>query len=148
MQVFIQNEAGSFIKNYHNEKTLQWLRCARVSRPYPFPYGFVLHTSAADGCNVDCFVLTPTPLRVGQIVDCEPIGLMEQMEDGVEDHNVLAALPDEPHIVDRCTQELLIEFVHQVFEHVEGKQISVGRFVGKEAALDYVAQHEDLARKD
>jgi len=58
MRVFIENEAGSFVKHYHNEKTLEPGGESRVSRAYPFPYGFVLNTSAADGDNVDCFVLT------------------------------------------------------------------------------------------
>jgi len=58
MKVFIQNEAGSSVKRCHNEKTLEFLRTAPVSRPYPFPYGFVLHTTAPDGWNVDCLILT------------------------------------------------------------------------------------------
>ncbi len=101
MKVFIQNEAGSFVKNYHDEKTLEYKRAARVSRAYPFPYGFILNTTADDGLNVDCFVLTRTALRTGQIVECDPVGLMEQMEDGKEDHNVLAVIRGEDKPLDR-----------------------------------------------
>ena len=49
VQVFIQNEAGSNQKHHHNEKTLEWKRVAKVSRAYPFPYGFIVGTSADDG---------------------------------------------------------------------------------------------------
>src|SRR5687768_7941066 len=82
LRIFIQNEAGSNQKHYHDEKTLEWKRAVEVAVRYPFPYGFVVGTSSPDGCNVDCFVITATPLKTGQIVPCEALGLMEQMEDG------------------------------------------------------------------
>lgn len=88
--------AGSNQKHYHDEKTLEWKSVATVSIAYPFPYGFIVGTSADDGCNVDCFVLTDRPLRTGQVVDCQVGGLMEQLEDGHEDHNLLAVLPASP----------------------------------------------------
>ena len=59
----------------------KWKRVATVSHRYPFPYGFIIGTMAADECNVDCFVITKRELKTGGIVECEPIGLMEQIED-------------------------------------------------------------------
>jgi inorganic pyrophosphatase len=143
MRVFIQNESGSLIKNYHDEKTLQFQRSAKVSRAYPFPYGFILNTSTEDGLNVDCFVLTSAALKTGQIVACEPLGLMEQFEDGKEDHNVLAALENETIALDEAKKLALIEFVNHVFDHIPGKNIRVGGFHGKEAALQHISNHSD-----
>ena len=143
MKVFVQNEAGSFVKNYHDEKTLEIKRTERVSRAYPFPYGFLINTTADDGLNVDCFVLTKTPLHTGQIVDCDPVGLMEQVEDGKEDHNVLAMIRGEELELDRKTKQILIEFVGHVFDHVAGKTVRVGEFRSKEFAIGYVTRHED-----
>ena len=74
MKVFIENEAGSFIKHIYNERTLTLKGTVGVSRAYPFPYGFVPHTSAEDGDSLDCFVLTQA-LRSGQMVECEVLGL-------------------------------------------------------------------------
>ncbi len=95
IRVFVQNEAGSKRKNYHDEKTLAFRHSRIVSHAYPFPYGFVIGTTAPDGGGVDCFVITDRELLTGQIIECEPIGLMEQVEDAVEDHNVLARLVGE-----------------------------------------------------
>lgn len=78
IRVFVQNEAGSRQKNRHNEKTLVWLYSDVVSHPYPFPYGFIVGTSAADSDSVDCFVVTRRELLPNQIVECEPIGLMRR----------------------------------------------------------------------
>jgi inorganic pyrophosphatase len=141
LRVFIQNEAGSWTKNRHDERQLQWLRSETVSRPYPYPYGFVLDTCAADGCNVDCFVITQRLLRTGQIVECEPVALMEQIEDGEEDHSVLAVLPDEAPPLRLAIEKRLAEFVMHVFDHLDGKRIQVGRFLGKEAALAHLVRH-------
>jgi inorganic pyrophosphatase len=90
IKVFVQNEAGSSLKNHHDEKTLTFRFAEHVSRAYPFPYGFVIGTTAQDGCNVDGYLITRLDIRTGTIIECEPVALMEQFEDGIEDHNVLA----------------------------------------------------------
>ena len=143
MKVFIQNEAGSFVKNFHDEKTLTFRGTARVSRAYPLPYAFILNTTGDDGLNLDCFVLTKTSLHTGQIVECDPVGLMEQIEDGKEDHNVLAVLRDEEERLDGKTKQELVDFVSHVFDHVAGKTVLAGNFHGRESAIDYIRQHDD-----
>jgi len=146
IQVFIQNEAGSRTKHLHNEKTLEPIGAKQVSRPYPFPYGFVLDTTAEDGLNVDCFVLTRKPLKSGQIVECDAIALMEQTEDGKADHNVLATLPGEDVHLDNRIKDSLVEFVGHVFDSVPGKKIKAGEFLSSAAALEYIRRHGDRER--
>jgi inorganic pyrophosphatase len=90
MQVFIENEAGSRRKNIYDERTLRYLRTVDVSASYPYPYGFVIGTVSGDDDAVDCFVLTAEPLVAGTTLECDPIGLLEQLEDGEIDHKVLA----------------------------------------------------------
>ncbi len=80
IRVFIENVAGSRLKHHHDEETLTLLAVEPVSGPYPFPYGFVPGTRAPDGDAVDCFVITERPLPTGELVDCEPIALMEQRD--------------------------------------------------------------------
>ena len=61
IEVFVQNEAGSNLKSYHNEKTLEFQFARTVSHAYPYPYGFIIGTDASDGCNVDHNVLAKLP---------------------------------------------------------------------------------------
>jgi inorganic pyrophosphatase len=143
VRVFIQNEAGSFIKHSHDEKTLQLKSEAQVSRAYPFPYGFILETTAADGDNVDCFILTKIELRTGQIIECEPIALMEQFEDGQIDHNVLAVLPGEDPKLTSEVKQTLCEFVSHVFDHIPGKKIQTGEFRDGDATDRHIKQYQD-----
>lgn len=140
MKVFLENEAGFNQKNLYNEKTLEYKKTVTVSRKYPFPYGFILGTTSGDGDNLDCFVLTGQKLKTGQIVECEPIGIMEQIEDGKEDHNILARLSEEDAEVDDKDIEELTEFISHVFDHRAGKVVKVGRFLGKEEAEKYIMQ--------
>jgi inorganic pyrophosphatase len=142
LKVFIENAAGSLLKHLYNEKTLQAVGVLPVSRSYPFPYGFVLNTTAEDGDNVDCFVLTAMQLHTGEIVECEPVGLMEQIEDGEIDHKVLAVFEDENFSANTFQQELT-EFALHVFEHIPGKVMRVGEFRDKEAALKYLSDCRD-----
>jgi len=143
IKVFVQNEAGSSLKHYHDEKTFLFKSAKAVSRPYPFPYGFIIGTTANDGCNLDCYVITRRTLKTGEIVECEPIGLMEQLEDGTEDHNVLRALLGERPEMDSESQMTLVEFVENVFRHIPGKQIRAGCFLPASEAEAYIKDRVD-----
>jgi inorganic pyrophosphatase len=143
MKVFIENEAGSFVKHLYDEKTLELKGTTRVSHAYPFPYGFVLNTTAEDGDNVDCFVLTNVPLSSGEILDCEPLALMEQIEDGQVDHKILATLPGQHVKLDSNTRQSLIDFASHVFDHVPGKIMNVGEFRDRQAAIEHMRRHTD-----
>lgn len=90
MHVFIENEAGSRAKNIYDDRSLVYQRTVEVSRAYPYPYGFVIGTRSGDGDCVDCFVLTDAALPSGSTVECDVVGLLEQVEDGEIDHKVLA----------------------------------------------------------
>lgn len=129
-QVFIENEAGSNRKNHHDEKVLTFLRSEVVSRAYPYPYGFVIGTTNADGGCLDCFVITSKALKTGEIIECEAIGLMEQTEDGLSDNNVLAKVVGERAKVIAEVRKVLTQFVQNVFNHIPGRQIGVGDFLG------------------
>ena len=140
VKVFIQNEAGSNQNHVHDEKTLTYQRTDTVSRPYPFPYGFVLDTTSEDGDNLDCYVITRRPLKTGTVVACEAVALLEQIEDGEEDHNILATVPGEAPEISSSVVDTLRKFISHVFEHVPGKQMSTGRLLSKAAAQAHIQE--------
>lgn len=137
MRVLIENEAGSRRKNTYDEASLAFVKAEDVSAAYPFPYGFAIGTHAGDGDAADCFVLTRRALAAGTIVDCEPAGLLEQIEDGETDHKLLALLPDETFALAEA-EPALRAFVTTVFAHVPGKTMTIGRLLGREAAEAYL----------
>jgi hypothetical protein len=70
---------------------------------------------------------------------------MEQFEDGVDDHNVLAKCVDETAVVTNEIQSLLKDFVLNVFRHLEGTRISVGQFLGVQEAEAHVMANLERA---
>jgi inorganic pyrophosphatase len=144
MRVLIENEAGSRRKNTYDERTLQLVSTADVSAAYPFAYGFVIGTRAEDGDAADCFVLTGRRLTAGTETECDPIALIEQIEDGEVDHKIIAAPVGEKATVDDNAVEAIRDFAMNVFKHVPGKQMTIGQLLGADAARAYL--HKCAAR--
>ena len=143
IKVFIENEAGSNQKHIFNEKTQEFIKTVTVSRSYPYPYGFILGTTSGDGDNLDCFIITKRLLKSGQIVEVEPIGLMEQVDNGEEDNNVLATFPGDSITITHDIEQVLTKFVNHVFDHLPEKVVSVGRFLDRIAAEAAIEQSID-----
>lgn len=144
MKIFIENEAGTNIKHLYDEQTFALRATRAVARAYPFPYGFVVGTQSGDGMCLDCFLLTRDDIPSGTVVEAEPIGVLEQIEDGQEDHNILAIQPGEHFELTSAVEAQLKTFVLNVFADVPGKRIAVGRLLDKPAALLLIAatRHE------
>ncbi len=134
IEVFIECESGSYEKHVHDERTLEHQGSVRLPRPYPFPYGFIPNTTAADGAGVDCYVVTSRRLRRGATVRCEPIGLLEQFEDGEVDHKVLATLPGESAVADEGLRQTIKRFVDGALRD----RVEIGRLLSAEAAWNHV----------
>ncbi|HZH04129.1 MAG TPA: inorganic diphosphatase [Myxococcaceae bacterium] len=145
IRVFIENEAGSSRKNIFDEKYLTWLRSVTVSRKFPYTYGFILETTAEDGDNMDCYVLSSRPMSSGSIVVCRPVALLEQLEDGLEDHNVLAVPEGEilQLSLDAVVDELT-DFISHVFDHLPGKELRLGEMLDEDAAREHIDRCRDL----
>jgi inorganic pyrophosphatase len=143
IRVLIQAEAGSHHKLRYDEKTLTAIGEGKVSRPYPYAYGFVVATTAADGDNADCYVVGNAHLKSGTIVECEPVGLLEQVESGVPDHKVLAVLVGQEAVVPERALEVLQDFIYAVFSDFPDESVTVGPIHSRDAALQYVRECQD-----
>jgi inorganic pyrophosphatase len=138
IKVCVQVAAGSREKHRYDEKTLEYKGTSWVSRPYPYPYGFILGTSGADGDNVDCYLITHERLQAGMMVECEPIGLLEQDEDGEIDPKVLAALPGQEVELGQALLQELRDFIYSVFAQYPDVSVRVGDILPREAARRYI----------
>ena len=141
-QVFIENPAGSNTKIHHDDELLVPIFEEQVSAPYPFAYGFVVGVPSGDGDCLDCFVLSDRPIRSGELVDCHPIALLEQYQNGMDDHDVIAVPVDE---IDRIADidlaaviETLRPFLATVFAHDPDRTIDVGDLRDAENATELI----------
>ena len=138
IKVCIQVETGSQDKNIYDEKTLTYKETRQVSQPYPYPYGFIIGTSAIDGDCEDCYIITHKNLEAGKIVDCEPIALLEQFEGEEIDHKVLATMPGQEVALDEKLLKELQDFIYAIFAAYPDININVGHILPLEAALSYI----------
>lgn len=138
IKVFIQVEAGSRNMKLYDETTLEYKGNRRAALPYPYAYGFVLGTKASDGDNIDCYVITSSDLNSGTIVECEPVGLLQQEEDGEMDDKVLATLPGQDGELDEELLKVFKAFIYGVFSQDPETNVRVGDILPRKAALDYI----------
>ena len=141
VKVCIQVTAGSSDVHTYNEKTLDFKRTVRISQPYPYPYGFILGTTAEDGDNLDCYLITGEGVDPGAIVECEPIGLLEQHEGEEVDHKILAALPGQDVSLSKELFQELQDFIYTVFAEFPETRVRVGPLRSREAALRHIQAH-------
>jgi inorganic pyrophosphatase len=138
IKVFIQVDAGSREKKLYNEKMLEYKGTRQASLPYLYPYGFILDTNAGDGDNLDCYVITKESLKPESVVECEPIGLLEQHEGEELDHKILAALPGQHVTVDENLLKELQDFIYAAFAAYPEVKVRVGPIHPREAALKHI----------
>ncbi|MCB0327007.1 MAG: inorganic diphosphatase [Bdellovibrionales bacterium] len=134
IEVFVENEKGSNIKHCYDTKSYQIIESRQVSQAYPYPYGFIPNTKSGDGEELDCYVITTKHYATGSTITCKVIGLLEQKEDHMMDHNIIAVPIDETNADPQCLEKISY-FIMNVFKHDPSKHIEVGRFLDKNQAL-------------
>jgi inorganic pyrophosphatase len=142
--MLIQVAADSCDRNVYNERTLEYIETRHGSLPYPYPYGFIIGTGAADGDCVDCYLITSEKLMSGTIVECEPVGLLLQDEDGEIDHKVLAAIPGQDVVVGPQLLQELQEFIYAAFAKYPDMQVRVGPILPRDAALHHLQESRSV----
>jgi inorganic pyrophosphatase len=143
IKVLIQVEAGSRDRKFYNEQTLEYRETRQGAEAYPYPYGFIVGTRAEDGDAVDCYLLTKESVIAGEIVECEPVGLLEQDEDGEIDHKVLAVISGQDvDLNDKLLKELQ-DFMYLIFSAYPDMHVSVGPIRSREAALHHIQKYQD-----
>lgn len=140
IKVLVQVSGGSAERRVYDERTLEYKETRRGQHPYPYPYGFILCTRAKDGDSLDCYVITHDELPAGSIVECEPIGVFEQIEDDEVDHKVLAALPGQEVELNPELVEELRTFIHSIFADYPEMHVTVRNVLSREDALRHIEE--------
>lgn len=134
MKAFVEVSAGTDQRPLYDEKTLTQIGIKQVYKPYPYAYGFLLNTLSDDGDHLDCYIISRIQLVSGETLDVEPIGMVESIEDGIEDHKILCRLVEEETTIDTTVEKNIRNFGEHYFDHRPDKQVVVGRFLGIEEA--------------
>ena len=143
MKVFIEQPGEKNTKNVFEKETGKFLKTVSIPMTYPYPYGYILDTLAADGENLDCYIITDKKLEAEGVVECEPLGMVEWFEDGEEDHKVLAVLKGESQEITPEVQSKITDFALHFFDDQPNKRYRMGEFYGKEKSVELIQRSTD-----
>ena len=153
--VVVESPRGSGVKLKHDAKS----NAMGVSRPlpigtvFPFDWGFVPSTVGPDGDPVDAIVIWDASTFPGVVVECRAAGLIQieqnrtagARKDRIRNDRVLAMPTTDRRsdigrqlVLDRRTRAEIANFLVAVTS-LEGKDITVLRWSGADAALAYIA---------
>ena len=99
VRVYIEIEKNSNLK-YETCKETNTLMLDRVLPPpyvYPYPYGYIIGTKAADGDELDIVILTDKHISKDTYLDAYIVGVLIMEDEKGMDEKVLCVLPEDAH---------------------------------------------------
>ncbi len=142
MKVFIEQSGEENLKSIFTKDTRVFIKNIFTNLSYPYPYGFIEKTLAPDGDNLDCYIITDQKIKSGSIVECITIGMVEWVEDGKEDNKVLMILPGGNFSIGDEVKQKITYFAEHFFDDVQGKKYTLGKFIGKKEADEYIEKYK------
>lgn len=141
MRVFIETLRGSTTRTRYDESTYAKKESFGIREPYPYDYGFIVGTNRnAEDC-IDCYVVTGERLVEGQLIDCEPLGMIEMFEDGEVDHKVLAAYEQEEVRDIQLVVRSIRRFIEAVFREIPGVEVHLGKLLSRKEAMAFIQEN-------
>ncbi len=135
---------------YEVDKETGLLKLDRVlysSVIYPANYGFIPQSLGDDFDPLDVMILCREPIQPLCLVPCRVIGVMQMIDQGLEDDKILAVADNDAntkHLND--IHELAGHFKLELkeffesYKRLENKTVTVPDFQGKDVALEVVSR--------
>lgn len=135
---------------YEVDKETGLLKLDRVlysSVIYPANYGFIPQSLGDDLDPLDVMILCREPIQPLCLVPCRVIGVMQMIDQGLEDDKILAVADNDAntrHLND--IRELAGHFKLELkeffesYKRLENKTVTVPDFQGKDVALEVVSR--------
>ncbi len=142
---------------YELDKATGMIRMDRVLYSavfYPANYGFIPQTLSADDDPLDVLVLCQEPVAPLTVMHARAIGLMRMMDQGGEDHKVIAVATGDPeysayHEASKLPQHqmAMVRRFFQDYKQLEGKRVDVEEVLPAAEAYPIIRSALALYRK-
>ena len=141
VKVYIEIEKGSNMKYEYNKltQTLELDRILPDPSVYPFAYGFIPNTLAADGDDLDALIVHPTDfIRKDTTYDAYIVGALRMEDEQGMDEKVLCVLEADGVITD--AERVAIEAFFSTYKnHTAGKWSKTNGFMTQQEAVALAA---------
>ena len=121
---------------------------------YPGDYGFVPQTLFTDGDPIDALILVTFPTLPGIVVEVRPIGVLDFVDNGEEDHKLLCVPVNdirykEMKSMKYIAEPYLNEIAHffKVYKELEGKTVEVKGWHGVDEAKKLLLESIERYKK-
>jgi inorganic pyrophosphatase len=146
MKAFVETIAGSTTRTRYDEDTLKFKEAFSIQYKYPYPYGFILNSKGNNLDCIDCYFFNNQELKAGEIIECEPVGMIEMIEDNEIDHKVLMASNNGiMYDLDKIYPIIRI-FIEHVFKKFDDTDIHLGKLLSQEDTVKYISSVIDSRR--
>jgi inorganic pyrophosphatase len=117
---------------------------------YPFNYGFIPSTKAADGDALDVAVFLTNKVQPGTVIKCRAIGMLKKVDDGDQDNCIIAVPIDkvDPRFKDISSLEdlpahklLEIEDFFKNYKRLQNKTVNIQGYASLQEAREEVKKH-------
>lgn len=139
VQAIVEVEKDSSKRAVFDE-SLKLIGYREIGTPYPFAYGFIINTTADDSDGIDCYILTDRQLKAGTIIDCVPIGLLEQFENEELDCKIISLIEGDDFKFEQEHVGQIKSFILQIFKDYPEVEIKFGEYKDREYASQYINQ--------
>ena len=141
------------VNKYEYDKKLNVFRLDRTLYSpvhYPGDYGFIPSTLASDGDPLDVLVLVDNASFPGCLMEVQPIGVLEMLDQGVRDEKVLAVVNNDPRYTevsdytDIYTHILReVEHFFSIYKDLEGKRTKTIAWHSAEEARRVILESQE-----
>jgi inorganic pyrophosphatase len=135
--VYIEIEKGSNIKYEFNKesKSLEVDRILSGDYVYPYAYGFIPNTLAADGDDLDALIIYDGPLERGHTYEAHIVDALRMEDEKGMDEKVICTLHDSITGMHPATLAEIETFFANYKKETPGKWSRTDGFMGREAAV-------------
>jgi inorganic pyrophosphatase len=146
LKMKVEIPTGSLNKYEFDIRTKEWKldRVLYGSMTYPADYGFIENTIDYDGDPLDVICIVSEPTFPGCIISLKILGVLEMIDEGKEDHKIIAVPSVDPRFSNiKSIEEIghnssvIMDFFSN-YKNLENKKVLVKDFFGIERAFDII----------
>lgn len=131
----------------HKTGRIKLDRVLHSAMTYPTEYGILENTLAPDGDPLDILVISSAPTFPGCTVPARVLGYLEMYDGGKGDYKLISVSDCDPRYDGINSLEDLPEFIlreianfFENYKTLQGIDVEVGRYYGKEEAKEIITQ--------
>lgn len=143
MKIVIEALKGSNIRVRLDELTLERLATKKLNAAYPYYYGFAYGTKSGGQDALDCFIISDSRYKTGDIAECRVVDGFIFYEGDEEDLKLICS--DHDNLDTHAIKQNIESFLRSVFSAWPEIDIKFGDYLGLKKIQDIISDRQESA---